>query len=360
MDRARVWLLLGDKVGDNRQVERIADALALPTELRRLQFLPRWRQGKPPFLPSLFHVERAASDALEPPWPDLILTTGRRPAMAALWVRRRSGNRTRIVLVGRPKRFFDDFALIVAPAQYRMPERGNVLKLGLPLIRLEEARVRAAAEAWREALADLPRPLTVLLVGGRTMPWRLDAEVARDLLARTVASMPAGGGLYVSTSRRTPPAVVEALRAALPAGARLHAFADEGASSANPYLGLLGLGDRFVVTGDSVSMLTEIARLGRPLELFALPPDETPYPRLYRAAEESRLLRRLLEPLRRWGLVGWPRDLRALHDLLLAQGWATRLGAEPAKAGDGAGAPPEDEIARVAARVRALIDGERT
>ena len=354
--RPRIWLLLGDKVGDNRQVERIAEALGEPFEVRRLQFLPRWKDGKPFFVPSLFHVDRDRSDALEAPWPDLVLTIGRRPAMAALWVRRRSGNRTKLVLFGRPKRFFEDFALIVTPAQYRMPDHENVVKLGLPLIRLDETRVEAAAEEWREALAALPRPLTVLLVGGRTKPFRMDAEVARDLLARTVATMPEGGGLYVSTSRRTPPAVVEALRASLPEGARLHTF--EPGAAENPYLGLLGIGDRFVVTGDSVSMLTEIARLGRPLQIYALPEESGPGLRLRGVTEAGGVLGGLTDRLRRWGLAGWPRDLTALHDLLVAEGRATRLG-EATEARPRAAAPPQDELARVVERVRALI-GEDT
>ena len=38
----------------------------------------------------------------------------------------------------------------------------------------------------------------------------------------------------------------------------------------NPYQGLLALADHFVVTTDSLSMMVEVARLGRPLSLFAL------------------------------------------------------------------------------------------
>jgi mitochondrial fission protein ELM1 len=353
--RARIWLVLGDKVGDNRQVERVAEALGEPFEVRRLVFRPRWREGKPPFIPSLYHLDGDASDALEPPWPELILTVGRRPAMAALWIRRRSGNRTRIVLFGRPKRFFDDFALLVAPAQYGLPERPSVLRLGLPLIRLDPDRVAAQAQRWRAELADLPRPLTVLLVGGRTKPYRMDAEVGRDLLARTVADLPPGGGLYVSTSRRTPPAVVEALRAGLPAGARLHAFEPGGAD--NPYLGLLGLGDRFVVTGDSVSMLTEIARLQRPLVIYPLPVAADARRRWQDALALRPGFRRLLQRVRESGLLGWPRDLEALHALMIERGWARRFGEPETEAGG----EPEDELPRVVARVRALLgtnDGE--
>lgn len=354
-ERPRIWLVLGDKVGDNRQVERVAEALGEPFEVRRVRFRPRWQEGKPPFLPSLYHLDREASDALEGPWPELILTIGRRPAMVALWIRRRSGNRTRIVLFGRPKRFFDDFALIIAPAQYGLPDRDSVVRLGLPLIRLDPDRVGAEAERWRERLADLPRPLTVLLVGGRTKPYRMDADTARDLLDRTRAAMPEGGGLYISTSRRTPPAVVEMLARSLPSGARLHTF--DAAGGENPYLALLGLGDRFVVTGDSVSMLTEIARLGKPLVIHPLPVEASRARGWQDALGRIAGVGRILQGVRERGLLGWPRNLEALHDLLVDEGRARRSDdPEPLSAAAGQ-QPPEDELERVARRVRDLLDG---
>ena len=62
--------------------------------------------------------------------------------------------------------------------------------------------------------------------------------------------------------------MIEAIAAALPTGARLYRW-DAGGD--NPYHALLGLADRFVVTGDSISMMVEVARLGKPLAIFALP-----------------------------------------------------------------------------------------
>ena len=46
--------------------------------------------------------------------------------MAALWVQDQSGGRTRIVLLGRPKRWAERFALIVAPRQFKIPPRDNL------------------------------------------------------------------------------------------------------------------------------------------------------------------------------------------------------------------------------------------
>ena len=103
-------------------------------------------------------------------------------------------------------------------------------------------------------------------------------------------------------------------------------------------------------------MLTEIARLGRPLQIYPLPEAPSIGRRLLLRAERSAALAGGLGLLRRWGVAGWPRDLTALHDLLVRQKRAVRLG--ESVAGGAASAPPEDELVRVVERVRAVLNGE--
>lgn len=348
----RTWLVIGDKLGDNAQVQIIADALGWPVEVRRLHFLEQYQLGKPRFAASLYHLDHERSDALEPPWPDLILTVGRRPSMAALWIREQSQDRTRLVILGRPKRWLDRFELIVSPSQYRLPRRPNVLNLELPLIRIDTERVAQGGAEWAERFASFDRPLFALLVGGETKPFVFDAEVARDLMRRT-AEMVAReqGSLYVTTSRRTPEAVVAALEAALPPNALLHKWTP-GATE-NPYLGLLAHADRFIVTGDSVSMMIEVARLGRPLAIFPLPVRRDPITRAREGLarilhDPDRPQRRLGDLLYRIGLVRYSRDLREIHRQLIRQGSAVPLG-EPFPAG---GPPLQDELEKVVERIR--------
>jgi mitochondrial fission protein ELM1 len=359
----RTWLVLGDKGGDNAQVRIIADALGWPYHVKQLVFHAPYVLGKPRFRTSLYHVDQAQSAPLEPPWPDLILTVGRRPSMAALWVKEQTRGRARLVVVGRPKRWLARFDLVIAPPQFQLPPRANVLRLDLPLMRVDEAAVAAAGEAWRARLADLPRPLIALLVGGPTKPYRFDQAVAQRLmdLARRAAAAERGS-LYVSTSRRTPPAVVEALAAELPAGARLYRWLDGGD---NPYQALLGLADRFVVTGDSISMMVEVARLGKPLAVFALP--EEGYALRWRGALGRRLAapedgatglvpRRLSDALYRLRIAKYARDLSEIHRRLYARGLAVPLGQpfEPPQT------RPSDDLERAVERVRALMSGPRS
>src|SRR4030095_11663972 len=81
--------------------------------------------------------------------------------------------------------------------------------------------------------------------------------------------------------RRTPPNIVAALSANLPPNARLYPWTTD--QNRNPYAALLGLADRFVVTGDSISMMVEVARLQKPLAIAPLPLRAAPWIRLEQA-----------------------------------------------------------------------------
>jgi uncharacterized protein len=355
----RTWLVLGDKRGDNGQVLMIAKALGWPCERRNLRMLPPYVKGKPRVRPSLHHIDLAHSDPLEPPWPDLIITVGRRPSMASLWIAKQSGWRTKIVLVTKPSGWTSRFDLIVVGAETQMAPLPNVLQVTLPLMRVDEAAVAAAAEAWRPRLADLPRPLIAFMIGGPTGPFVFDDTVTQRLLKSIDQVVAAGGTPYLTTSRRTPDAAIAALEARLPERARLFRWSADAPD--NPYMGLLGLADGFVVTGDSISMLVEIAGLHKPLAILELPCGWLGRLDMRR----RRLIRRLFNPERVNGPLGralvsllyslrvinHTRDFNAFYKLLIERGFAVR-------AGEGLPQPSgevPDELALVVARIEALF-----
>jgi len=357
----RVWLVLGDKEGDNAQVYAIARALGWSCERRRIQMRAPWIVGKPRVFPSLHHIDRARSDTLEPPWPDLVITIGRRPSMVALWIAEQSGGRTKLVLVGKPSGMMRRFDLVIASAEIHLPPFDNVVPIALPLMGVEESRIAAAVELWRERLAGLPRPLVAFFIGGATRPFAFDRAVIERLieLARRVTA--AGGTPYLSTSRRTSPTTVDALEVGLPASARFYRWTSGDPD--NPYLGLLGLADSFVVTSDSISMLVEIIRLRRPLEIFELPPrglgrlDQLPRALMRRlcapgtASAGNMLGKRIVRGLHGFGLFDGTRDIPAFCRRLFERGLAVPAGAPLL--------PPQgevpDDLGRVVAHIRDLL-----
>ncbi len=354
---AKTWLLSSEKLGDTAQARLIANALGWSTTEMDMVVRERFRTAKPAMRPSLEHIDPASADQLRPPWPELAIAAGRRMAMVLLWIKAQSGGRTRVVYLGRPQRHLERFDLVIAPSQFRVPSAPNVMPLAYPLVRVEQGALACAAQAWQARLAGLPKPLFVLLVGGPQRVLRFDKALALDLLERTAAmARAASGSLYVSTSRRTPPDIADALARAVPSEAQFHRWTPE--AQENPYLGLLAHGDVFVVTGDSISMLVEVAGLGRPLAIYRQPPPSNLWRRglqfIGRAIDEetghpaARGIGRLLYRL---GVVSYPRNLSALHDRLIAEGYAAPFG----------GALPEgghclpSELPEVATRIRALF-----
>ena len=364
----RVWLLIGDKLGDNQQVELIANRLTerlnWRVDVRRLQFKDAFRTGKPQFRVDHGHVDWAGSDAIMPPWPDLVLTVGRRPSMVALWIKEQSRGQTRIVIVGRPRRWLKRFNLIIAAAHHHVPPLPNVLRLGLPLIRADAVSLAAARARWTSRFANLPRPLVALFVGGPTKPHVFDRGVASDLMARAAECVAQSGGtLWVTTSPRTSRDVIDALEEALPENGRLFRWRPNDPD--NPYLGLLACADRFIVTGDSVSMQVEVARLGKPLAIHPLPVRYGFVERLRRltariaygkASGVGALVPRLIRSLQKIGVMQFPRDVAEIHTLLFEQGFAVRLGEPFANPGAGV----DVDLDQIVDRIRALMSHEGT
>ena len=85
----------------------------------------------------------------------------------------------------------------------------------------------------------------------------------------------------ITASRRTPPALREALAALAEAQ---HGFFWDGAGD-NPYTAMLALADAVVVTADSANMVSEAAATGAPILLFELAGAYRKHRRFYRALQ---------------------------------------------------------------------------
>ena len=356
------WLILGDKGGDNGQALRAAEALGWRFERKSLQMREPYIVGKPRVQASLHHIDLARSDPLEAPWPDLIMTVGRRPSSAALWVREKSGGHSKVVLIGKPSGPIEWFDLVVASAENAMPPLPNIVPITLPLMAIDADAIAAAGEAWRPRFADLPRPLTGFLVGGSTGQVAFGRAVVSRLIDVTRSVLEeTGGTVCVTTSRRTPASAVSALEKDLPPAARLFPWTAD--ASDNPYQGLLALADGFVVTGDSISMMVEVARAGKPMAIMPIPVRGLGVVDQWRRAAIRQLfstgglgpmdgvrqpLARLLYRLR---LATQTRDFLAFHQLLIDRGLAVPLGQgfPPPKA-----AAPND-LPKVVAAIRDLF-----
>lgn len=249
--RVTLRIISDGRAGHEAQTLGLAEALGLDPDLRRVS--PR----RPYFWLAPFGPpDPRDAPAYAPPYPDIALAAGRRTLPALRRLKRDSGGRVFTVYVNAPATGLRAADLIVAPRHDGF-FGANVIAPLTPPNRITPARLAAARAAPDPRIASLPRPRAAMLIGG--------AEgVVHDLDHIADALLQGGFGVMATPSRRTPPELAQALRAALAAPG---GFCWDGAGE-NPYFSLLANADRILVTGDSVNMVGEAVATGVPVHVI--------------------------------------------------------------------------------------------
>jgi mitochondrial fission protein ELM1 len=256
---ASAWALTPGSAGHEVQCVGVVEALGLAPRLVRVAprapyaWLAPWGPAAP-----------AAEFA--PPWPDLVVASGRQAIPYARAVRRLSRGRTFVAVLQNPvvpPRWFD----LVWVNEHDEVTGPNVVRTLTSPHTVTETRLSEGAAGLTARIGALPRPWIGAVLGGTSGAYRFEAEEGAAL-GGTLAALAAatGGSVLVTPSRRTGKAALAALSGAL---AGVPAWVWDSVTGDNPYFGILGSADLLVVTCDSVNMLGEAAFTGRPL--FAWP-----------------------------------------------------------------------------------------
>lgn len=359
----RVWVLVSDKRGDDSQSEIIARSLGWPYEVKQLRFTAKANAlRETPCAASSDGLDPTCRHLIQPPWPDLVISAGWQQEPVVRWIKRQSGGRTKLVQLNRPYGI-DDFDLVIVPPQHAVPNRGNVLRLKLPLHRKDDAGALAeAAAAWQARFEPRPHPWIAVMIGGPTPPFVMDDATVDKLMADCRADATRlGGTLFVTTSPRTPESALPRIEAGLGPNDFLHLWSRGQVE--NPYLALLALCDRFMVTADSPSMISEIIHLGKAVSVYPLPQRVSLLKQVKRltqrlvhgiypgATQHGPLHRRLSDWANRRLKLRYYRDLDYFRRWVIHQGWASSgIEAKPKPA------QAPDDLEQVSKRVRALVE----
>jgi mitochondrial fission protein ELM1 len=257
------WVLSDGKAGDELQAVSVAEALGLQPEIRRVEprapftWMMPWGPVDPRERPS------AAGSPIAPPYPDLLIASGRRAVPYLRFVKRASGGRTYTVFLKDPRTGPKTADFIWSPEYDRL--RGpNVLTTLTPPHRVSARRIEAVQAHPDSRLISLPSPRVAVLVGGDSRHHRFTDRDVALFLERLSTLAQSGAGLMITASRRTPPSLRDAL---IGLAARHGAFFWDGTGE-NPYVALLGLADFIVATADSFNMIGEAAASGKPILVF--------------------------------------------------------------------------------------------
>jgi mitochondrial fission protein ELM1 len=290
------WAVTEGFAGMESQCVGLAEAVGLRCAIKRVRSPRMLLKYLPPSLwpnPLSRTLENAP---LAPPWPDVLISSGRGSVAAALAVRRASAGETFSVHIQTPYVHPSRFDLVVIP-QHDSLRGDNVLVTRTALHGVTKERLAEAAQRFNARLSYLPRPLIAVLVGGSNRHQNCLPETMHRMADQLIAAArECGGGLAVTISRRTGEENEKILRERLRA---VPLFFWDGAEE-NPYLGLLALADAIVVTSDSRSMISEACATGKPVHVFDIGDEHKKFRRFHRALTDAGITRPFAGTIEWW------------------------------------------------------------
>ncbi len=276
------------------QVKGVADALGLAYNLKHVSPREPFRMLSPygPVDPR----ERLGTPGspFAPPYPDVLMATGRLSIPYFRAVLRKAGIRTFGIVLQDPKTGPRTADVIWVPEHDTRRGLNVITTLTAPHS-FTTSRLAELRKHLPEQIAALPAPRVALILGGPSGSHVFD-DVTIARLASSIASLAQHTGSFlISASRRTPPAMLAAVKAA--AGER-PSLVWHGTGQ-NPYPDFLAHADLFVVTGDSVNMTGEACATGRPIYVFEPGPGSAKFTRFHAALRRHGATRSLPETLSR-------------------------------------------------------------
>lgn len=255
------WIVTEGIAGTENQCIGVADALGVTPVIKQVRLRSPWKQLTPMLRWGNQWAIDPAGDALEPPWPDLLLASGRKSIPAALAIQKASKGKTFTVQIQDPRISPKNFDLVVVPQHD--PARGeNVIVTTGALHKVTPALVSSEAIKHATEYTHIPSPRMALLIGGDSKAHRLTAARTRELAAQVKNLVEKQNmGLFVTTSRRTGEENTNILQKAL----QDDRIALWDGTGDNPLFAWLGLADYILVTEDSVTMTCEALTTGKPV-----------------------------------------------------------------------------------------------
>jgi mitochondrial fission protein ELM1 len=297
------WVVTEGIAGTENQCIGLAEALGVEHVVKRVKLRFPWKQLSPWLQLGIRGGTAPDSDPLLPPFPDILISSGRKAIASALDICRQSPKTYHIHLQD-PRIDPKKFDLLVVPQHD--PARGdNVIVTKAALHRVTPERIAVEAAKFKAQFAHLPHPRIAVMIGGTSKAHRMTTDNARALAVQLLQLADHGKtGLMITASRRTGQENADFLRAQLKAD-NIYFWDNTGD---NPYFAFLGLADYIVVTEDSVSMTSEALATGKPVYIASLEGGARRLDLFHKLLEEQGYTRPFTGMLEQWSYTP-PHDI---------------------------------------------------
>lgn len=295
------------------------------------------------------HIAAMARQTYEKDGPLLVVASGRDTISIASSIRRLASENVFVVQILHPRSKLDRFDLVITPhhdyypltpqAREQVPkflhrwitpsdppDRNVVLTMGA-LHQIDSAALRSAASAWHEEFAPLPKPLLVVNIGGPTRYCRYSADLAKQLTTSLLSVLSSCGTVRISFSDRTPEKVSYVIEKELGNNPKVYIWDGQ---EPNLQMGHLAWADAFVITADSVSLISEACSTGKPVYVIGAERCTWKLSEFHKSLRERGVVRKFTgseDMSESWSyppLNDTAEAARRVHEALAERGWRVR------------------------------------
>lgn len=267
-----VWVITEGMIGTENQCLGVCDALNIKPEVFQIGLRQPWKTLTP-----WLGFERSHSfiPELSPPWPDILITAGRKAIAASRYIKRLSNDRTLTIHLQHPKTNPNQFDLVAAPFHDNLTGNNVIVTDGAPN-RITPKQLELAKEKWHPISGDKQK--IAVLIGGNSRTHTLTQERMDKVIDQLLQ---VDAHLMITASRRTGDENLERLKNAMKNTSH---FLWDGAGD-NPYHAMLGHADSIIVTEDSVSMVSDATTTGKPTYIIPLDGSSKRFDRFHKHME---------------------------------------------------------------------------
>lgn len=284
----KCWIVTEGLTGTENQCLGVAEALGVTPIAKRIHLRQPWKTLSP-FLG--FENRHTFIPAIEEPWPDLLIASGRKSIAASRYIKKASGGKTFTVQIQDPRTCPSQFDLVAVPEHD--PTRGNNVIVTAASPNRITAEKLAEAKIKYNYFEKLKSPRVAVLIGGNSKSHRLTNAVISKF-SEQLKNLDAG--LMITTSRRTGAENETILRNSLKDSS---AFFWDGQGD-NPYFGILAWADYIIVTSDSASMLSDAGTTGKPVYMVPLEGGSPRLDKLHENLKKKHVIRPFEGTLENW------------------------------------------------------------
>lgn len=273
----KIWTLKDFRIGSSKQTDFLAKALSDDVIEKNIEYT-KWIIVPNYIKPYKIGINFDESDDLLnvniEDYPDIIIFSGRRLAGLAIYLKKyflkKANKKTKLISILNPNYCFKNFDFIILPIHdnIKYDKYKNIITIDGSLCNPKANIVdEKTEEFWKDSLKDYKEPFYSFMVGGNTKNKKFNLIKFAELIKNISKFInERNGTLLISTSRRTTDNYIKIIEKNI--NCKYYLYKWGKSNLLNPYYYFINNSKIIFLTGDSVSMISEISTIGKPIYIY--------------------------------------------------------------------------------------------